>query len=56
MMALNSTTATRCERCGRRSYGFPLCSWCRRKANDGRVIGDQVVRWDKRAKVFKVEG
>lgn len=55
-MGLNSTRTTRCQCCGRFSYGFPLCSWCRRKANDGRVIGDKIVRWDKRAKVFKVEG
>ena len=48
---------TKCFKCGRFSYGFPLCSWCRRKENEGRaevVRGDvRFVMWNRRAKVFE---
>ena len=44
---------TKC-RCGRLSYGFPLCSHCRRKANDGRALDDgRVAKWNKGSKVFE---
>jgi len=50
-------TNTKCRKCGRFSYGFPLCSWCRRKENEGRVevVRGEVrfVMWNRRAKVFE---
>jgi len=46
---------TKCRLCGALSYGFPLCSRCRKKANDGREVEGRVARWDKLAKVFKLE-
>ena len=43
---------SQCRRCGRQSYGFPLCSWCRRRANEGRVVRGRVAVWSSRCKVF----
>ena len=45
---------THCQRCNRFSYGFPLCSWCRRKANDGRKEDGRIVKWNPKRKVFEV--
>lgn len=44
-----------CRRCGRESYGFPLCTWCRRKANQGRIVNGQKVVWNNRAKVAELQ-
>ena len=46
---------TKCALCGALSYGFPLCSRCRKKANDGRKVEGGVARWNKWAKVFERE-
>ena len=47
------TVRTHCQRCNRFSYGFPLCSWCRRKANDGRKEDGRIVKWNPKRKVFE---
>ncbi len=46
---------TKCQRCGALSYGFPLCSRCRRKANEGRIVAGRPVAWNKKAKVFELK-
>uniref|UniRef100_A0A6M3JE38 Uncharacterized protein n=1 Tax=viral metagenome TaxID=1070528 RepID=A0A6M3JE38_9ZZZZ len=46
---------TKCQKCGALSYGFPLCSRCRRKANHGRIVyGVGIAHWNNERKVFEI--